>query len=106
MLHPLHALLQCAKKWKWTKEYAEVFRNAKKQLSSPQVLAHYDPQLPLQLAGDASSYGMGAVLSHKYPDGSEQPVAYASRTLLPSEHNYAQIEKEALGLIFRFQKFH
>ena len=106
LLHPLHALLQRTKKWKWTKECADVFRNAKKQLSSAPVLAHYDPQLPLQLAGDASSYGVGAVLSHRYPDGSERPVAYASRTLLPSERNYAQIEKEALALIFGIQKFH
>ena len=106
LLHPLHSLLQHKKTWKWTKECKEVFRKAKKQLSSAPVLAHYNPQLPLQLAGDASSYGVGAVLSHKYPDGSERPIAYASRTLLPSERNYAQIEKEALALIFGIQKFH
>ena len=45
------------------------------------MLAHYDPQFPLQLAWDASSYGVGAVLSRKYPDGSERPIAYASKTL-------------------------
>ena len=106
LLHPLHSLLQHKKTWKWTKECKEVFRKAKEQLSSAPVLAHYNPQLPLQLAGDASSYGVGAVLSHKYPDGSERPIAYASRTLLPSERNYAQIEKEALALIFGIQKFH
>ena len=85
LLHPLHNRLQHKKTWKWTKECANVFRQAKEQLSSAPVLAHYDSQLPLQLAGDASSYGVGAVLSHKYPDGSERPIAYASRTLLPSE---------------------
>ena len=106
LLHPLHTLLQHKRTWKWTKECAEVFSKAKQQLSSAPVLAHYDPQLPLQLAADASSYGVGAVLSHKYPDGSERPIAYASRTLLPSEHNYAQIEKEVLALIFGIQKFH
>ena len=106
LLHPLHGLLQHKQKWKWTKEYAKVFQKAKQQLSSAPVFAHYDPQLPLQLAGDASSYGVGAVLSHKYPDGSERPIAYVSRTLLPSERNYAQIEKEALALVFGIQKFH
>ena len=71
-------------------ECAEAFRQAKQSLSSEHVLA----QLPLKLAGDASCYGIGAVLSHQYPDGTERPIAYASRTLQPSERNYAQIERK------------
>ena len=38
-------------------------------------------------------------------DGTERPVAFASWTLLPSERNYSQVEKEALSLIFGISKF-
>ena len=48
----------------------------------------------------------GAVISHIFPDGSEHPVAFASRTLSRSEQNYAQLEKESLSLIFGVKRFH
>ncbi len=75
-------------------------------MSKAPVLAHYDPNLRIQLAGDASQYGVGAVLFHILPDGSEHPIAFASRTLQPREQNYAQVEKEALSLVYGIQKFH
>ena len=75
-------------------------------LASAPVLVHYNPELPLRVAGDASSYGIGAVMSHVFPDGTEHPVAFASRTLTSCEQNYAQLEKEALSLIFAINKFH
>ena len=106
MIHPLNSLLRQGVHWKWSTQCEDSFKAAKQALSLASVLAHYDPTLPLQLAGDASCYGIGAVLSHCYPGGTERPIAFALRTLLPSERNYAQIEREAFSLVFGTQKFH
>ena len=105
MHHPLNKLLKKGIAWKSSKDCANAFKQAKKQLSSTTVLAHYDTKLPLRLVGDASSYGIDAVISHILPDGSERPISYASKILSTSEHNYAQLEKEALSLVYGVQKF-
>ena len=80
--------------------------DVKTALSKSEALAHSDPKLPLQLACDASPYGMGAVVSHVMPSGVERPIAFASRTLSKEESNYAQIEREALSIVFEVKKFH
>ena len=65
----------------------------------------FDQNLPLKLDCDASQYGLGAVLSHVYPDKSERPIAYASSTLNKHELNYSQIDKEGASIIFTLKKF-
>ena len=103
---PLNQLLCKGVPWKWTKRCQQAFQELKGQLASTVVLVHYHPDLPLKLDCDASSYGVGAVLSHVFPTGIERPIAYASRTLTQSEKGYSQLEKEALSLTFGVKKFH
>ena len=99
-------LLRAKQQWHCLKECEQAFHKSKKRLVEAPGLAHYNPELPMVLAADASAYGVGAVISHKFLDGSERPVAFASRTLSTSEKNYAHVEKEALSLIFGVRKFH
>ena len=53
-LHPLNRLLQKRAAWVWFKKCEKAFQAIKGMLSSDQVLAHYNPTLPLSLAVDAS----------------------------------------------------
>lgn len=93
-------------KYDWSAACQRSFERIIHALSSPLMLTHYRPELPIVLAADASSEGIGAVLSHRLPDGRELPIGYASKTLTPTEARYPQIEREALALIFGIRKFH
>lgn len=105
-LHPLYELLNHSTVWNWTSKCEDAFEYVKYILTGDHVLMHYDSSKPLVLNVDASPYGLGAVLSHKLKDGTEKPIAFASRTLSKAEKNYAHIEKEALAIIFGVKKFH
>ena len=106
LLAPLYQLLKSSTGWQWTEKQEETFQKSKKVLTSSSVLIHFDSNLDIILFVDASAYGVGAILAHKMPNGSERPVAFASRTLSCSEKNYSQIEKEALACVFGVKKIH
>ncbi|UYV60689.1 K02A2.6-like [Cordylochernes scorpioides] len=103
LLKPIHELLHKKRPWVWTKECGEAIDKCKNCITSERVLVPYDTTLPLCLATNASQIGVGAVLSHII-EGQERPIMFSSRTLLGAEHNYSQIEKEALAIIYGVTK--
>lgn len=105
ILEPLNRLRRSGVLWQWEKEQESAFEKSKQHLLDSQVLVHFDPKLPISVVSDSSSYGLGAVLSHII-DGQERPVCFASRTLLPAERNYPQVEREALAIVFALRHFH
>ena len=81
LVHPLYRLLKKNAQWECRADQAKAFAASKELLISSNCLTHFNSELDISLACDASNYGLGAVLSHKFPDGSERPIAYVSRTL-------------------------
>ena len=106
IIAPLDELRKKGVKWKWGKEQQKSWEKLRNMLSSETVLTLYNPNLPLKLDTDASSHGLGAVLSHVMPDGTERPVEYISRTLTSAEKNYSQIDKEATAIVWGVKRFH
>jgi hypothetical protein len=106
ILHPLHELLRKGIVWKWSLECEKAFNKAKRALLCENVLAHYEEGQPLVLSVDSSAYGLGAVLAHRFSDGSERPVSCVSRTLNDAERNYSQIDKEALAIFYGVTRHH
>ncbi|XP_055701804.1 uncharacterized protein K02A2.6-like [Phlebotomus papatasi] len=103
---PLDRLLKKGVPWKWTAECQAVFKKFKEIITSDLLLTHYDPNLPIVVASDASSYAIGSVAYHQYPDGTQKAFYHASRRLTETEQRYSQIEKEGLGIVYALKKFH
>ena len=40
------------------------------------------------------------------PDGTEQPIAFTSRSLSKAESNYAHLDKEGLAIVYGVKQFH
>ncbi|XP_054279081.1 uncharacterized protein K02A2.6-like [Macrosteles quadrilineatus] len=101
----LHKLTGTKTKWKWTDTEQSTFDKLKNILSLEKTLVPYDISKPIIVECDACEQGVGAVLLHLMPDGTERPVMYASRTLTEAEKRYATVDKEALALVFAVKKF-
>ncbi|XP_075750727.1 uncharacterized protein LOC142817568 [Rhipicephalus microplus] len=104
VLAPLYELLKKNARWQWGARQEAAFEATKRLVKGAKFLTHYDPQKPLMLETNASSYGIGAVLYHRVY-GEAKPVGFRSRTLTAAERNYAQIEREALAVVYGVTKF-
>ena len=102
----LNKLRPASVDWKFGKEEKQAYDKLKELLSSDKVLAIYNPKLELKLDTDASSVGIGGVLSQIDDSGVERPVEFVSRTLSKSERNYSQIEKEGLAIVWCLKRLH
>lgn len=102
---PLNELLKKDVQWNWLSEQQKSFQEVKELVTNAPVLSYFQTDLPVVVAADASSYGLGGVLMQE-KGGILQPVAYCSRTLTSCETRYAQIEKETLALVYACEQFY
>ena len=112
---PLNTLLQNLegtsnqkKKFKvnWGPEQQEAFETLQRHCTEAPILAYADFKSPFILHADASSDGLGAVL-YQNQDNQGRVIAYASRSLSPSERNYSAHKLKFLSLKWAItDKFH
>ena len=67
-------------------------------------LRYYDRTKPVKVQADASLRGLGACLIQEYK-GEDQPIAFASKSLMDVETRYTNIERELLAIVFACQRF-
>ncbi|KAL0186760.1 hypothetical protein M9458_018430, partial [Cirrhinus mrigala] len=83
----------------WNPSAHEAFLHLKKIFSTAPLLHHPDPELPFTVEVDASTTGVGAVLSQAVGDPPFfHPCAYYSRKLSPAEQNYDAGNGELLAI--------
>ncbi|XP_055717354.1 uncharacterized protein LOC129810649 [Salvelinus fontinalis] len=83
----------------WTGECKQAFSQLKQALLDQVMLAHPDFSRPFLLSVDASSNGLGAVLSQVPEDGSAaRPVAFASKSLTYAQSKYPAHRLEFFAL--------
>ena len=98
---PLRDLIKKDNEFVWDDQvHGQCLSEIKQTLTQAPVLKFFDPDLPTVLQCDASQSGLGACLLQQ-----GHPIAYASRSLTPTEAQYAQIEKELLAIVFGMEKF-
>ncbi|KAK3526444.1 hypothetical protein QTP70_025477 [Hemibagrus guttatus] len=97
---PLTSLLRGKlKRLAWTDQARTAFQQLKENFTSAPILRHPDPDLPFVVEVDASSKGLGAVLSQRHGEpGKLHPCAYYSRRLTAAACNYDVGNRELLAI--------
>ncbi|KMQ88444.1 reverse ribonuclease integrase, partial [Lasius niger] len=100
---PLTRLTKKNARWAWGPDEDATFRTLKDALISAPVLACPDFSRRFFLQTDASTSGLGAVLTQYFEEG-ERVIAYASRTLNGAERNYSATELECLAVVWGIRR--
>ncbi|KAK3516017.1 hypothetical protein QTP70_001703 [Hemibagrus guttatus] len=97
---PLTSLLRGKpKKLSWTDQAWAAFQRLKDCFTMAPILYHPDPDRPFVVEVDASSSGLGAVLSQRHGEpGKVHPCAFYSRKLTTAEVNYDVGNRELLAI--------
>ncbi|KAI2665917.1 Transposon Tf2-9 polyprotein [Labeo rohita] len=95
---PLTAMTKCStSRLSWTSEAIQAFQNLKERFTS--ILHHPDPSIPFIVEVDASSTGIGAILSQRQGEPAKMfPCAFYSRKLSSAERNYDVGNRKLLAM--------
>lgn len=104
---PLRSLLSPKVEFIWESFHQESFDKLIEELSSPRVLAQFDPRKPVRLETDAAqSRGLGYALWQQQNSGEWKLLQCGSRFVSPTESRYSATEIEMLAAVWALKKCH
>ena len=86
-------------KWQWGQEQQKAFDELKGVFTIKPVLAAPDLDKKFRVKANVSNYTTGEVLSMKCSDNMWRPVAFISKSLSDTKHNYEIHDKKMLVII-------
>lgn len=106
-------------KFTWGKPERKAFEDLKEAVAKAPERTYFDNSAETILYTDASPVGLGAALIQLQKDGNGEiddktgkvklipkVIAFAAKTLTPTEQNYAQTQREALAIPWACEKFY
>ena len=102
---PFRELTRTDVKIKWGPQEMEAFNKLKNSITSEDVMAYFDPGIPISVSCEASFHeGLSSGLFQETEKGN-QPVHFISRTMTKTEKRYSQTEKDALSIAWAKNRF-
>ena len=93
----LRAMLKKDNVFHWEEQQTRSFQKIKALIAKAN-------EMPVKVQADASLKGLGACLIQEFK-GEDQPIAFASKSLMDTETRYTNIERELLTIVFACQRF-
>ena len=105
IVEPMNKLLRKNIPYKWDEKCQTAFEQLKNKLTTTSFLIYPNFSKPFLLYTNVSYKGLGAVLAQLDEEGNEHVIAYASRSLVEAEVNYATTEIECLATVWAMKYF-
>ena len=105
LTEPLRRLTKKDVLYVFSPEQKTAFQSLNKSMAKTGTLAYFDKMAPTKIVADTSPVGLGAVLLQEQ-DGQWTHVYYANRSLTQCEEKYSQTDKEALALVWSYERLH
>ena len=98
---PLRELLEKDVLFVWHEDHKRTYDDLKRCIGIQSCLSYNHPQKETVVEVGASQKGLGACILQD-----KKPVAFASKTLTPTQSAYSNIEREILAIVNGVTKFH
>ena len=102
---PLKKLTEKGVNFRWSGDCQKAFDTLKSALVSAPILGYINSHDVLYLDCDASSFGIGAVLS-QLQNGQERVIAYFSKSMTKVQRQYCVTRRELLSIFEAVKNFH